>query len=138
MKSPAAVRLAPILCALALTVPFPAAAQRIYGTYRVIPAGETAKLGLHYLIGDDCRSRGAVQVNVIASPTGGEILTLVGTGHPRVPSASKLARCNVRTVAGTNVFYRAAPGYTGTDRFVLEDVYPDGTARQFPVTVSVR
>ena len=116
----------------------PAGAQRIYGTYRVLPAGETTKLGLHFLLDDDCRSRGAVTVNVVTPPTGGQILTQAGSGHPRMRVRSPLKRCEARVVQGTNVFYRATPGFTGTDRFVLEDVYPDGTAYQFPITVSVR
>ena len=125
------------VCAL-IAAPGSASAQRIFGTYKVIPAGSTAKVGFHYIVRADCRSEGTTTVNVVTPPKGGEILTAPGSGHTHFAARSKFARCNGRLMPGTDILYRASPDFTGTDSFVVEDVYPDGTARQFPMTVSVR
>ena len=116
----------------------PAIAGPIGTPYKVVRSGMTAEMGLHYALANDCRSRGAVSINLLRAPHSGDVLIGARRAHPTFAPGSAYARCNARLVEGTQVYYRPNPGYTGSDHYIVERVFPNGNAQMYWVTIVVR
>lgn len=122
-----------ILCAGAA-----AHAEPIGSSYKVVRSGQMAPMAFHYSLFPDCRSRGRVAMNLVSPPGNGEIFVASLKDHPSYPAGSAETACNRQRVQGTEVYYKSAPGFTGTDSYVIERVFPGGNAQLFKITVSVR
>ena len=45
--------------------------------------------------------------------------------------------CEGRYLSGTEVLYRSSPGYAGTDEFIFDAVYPNGTFDRIRAAITV-
>ena len=127
-----------LAAALAVFAAAPASAKAISSVYKVVHSGTLTPIGFHYYLEEGCRSPGPVQINVVTPPQNGKISEGPRSAHPSYPATSHLAACNRVKVSGTEIYYRSAPGYLGSDSYVVERVFPNGDAQQFQIDLSVR
>ncbi len=129
-----------VALATALTVltAAPVSAKAISSVYKVVHSGTLTPIGFHYYLEEGCRSPGPVQINVVTPPQNGEVSEGPRSAHPSYPATSHLAACNRVKIRGTEIYYRSAPGYHGSDSYVVERVFPNGDAQRFQIDVSVR
>ena len=106
--------------------------------YKVTRSGAPLKVHYYYSLMPDCTSQGRTTANLVSAPQSGQITTSVGREFPAYPTTNTHSVCNTRRVASTDVFYRSAADFVGTDRFTVEVVFPNGVARQDSYVVSVR
>ncbi|MGI3903850.1 MAG: hypothetical protein ACRYGP_18155 [Janthinobacterium lividum] len=129
-----------VALATALTVfaAAPVSAKAISPVYKVVHSGTLTPIGFHYYLEEGCRSPGPVQINVVTPPQNGEVSEGPRSAHPSYPATSHLAACNRVKIRGTEIYYRSAPGYQGSDSYVVERIFPNGDAQRFQIDVSVR
>ncbi len=125
-------------CALlSLSFARPALAQSpVY--YKVVDHGKDVNLGFYYSINPDCSARGFATAAVGSPPQGGQVLSVHSRDFPSFSSTNPRFVCNKRRIEGTKVWYRANPGFRGTDSFVLQIVDANGDPKNFNVQVAVR
>lgn len=119
--------------ALAIIAPLPAKAD-----YKVVAAGQRVKMDTLSSLDPTCRSLGTTDVNLITAPQGGQVETVLGHEYPYYAAANVRAVCDKRRVPVTMIYNRASPGFSGSDSFDAEVLFPDGTARRVHYTVQVR
>jgi hypothetical protein len=89
-------------------------------------------------IDPDCAERPGYSLNVVQPPEHGEVKVVAEAIYIAFPQGNPRAVCNSRKVPGRQVYYTAAPGFSGHDRVVLEGASDDGTMRHVTVDVDVR
>ena len=106
--------------------------------YSVTRSGVPIKVHFFYSVTPTCASQGLPAVNVTSAPQSGQVFTRPGYDYPEFATTNTHSVCNTRRVSSTDVFYRSAAGYVGSDRFTVEVVFPSGNAHQETFDVSVR
>ena len=112
--------------------------QRLTPDYRVVEHGRSIKVDAYGTYDPDCRTVGRVTINLISAPRGGTVETADGRDYPRFNQSNVRFHCNSRRLPALLLYYRASPDFAGTDTFVVEGIFGDGTARQNRYTVYVR
>ncbi|MGY2048219.1 hypothetical protein [Methylobacterium sp. JK268] len=105
---------------------------------RVVPANEARMIGFFTSLFPDCSVQGPVVARLVTKPEHGTVSLTQGPSFPRYSAGSPLAACNSRKVDGLKLVFEAAEGYEGLDRFRVFLIYPDGTATNLDVKVSIR
>lgn len=119
--------------ALEIIAPLPAKAD-----YKVVAAGQRVKMDTLSSLDPTCRSLGTTEVNLITAPQGGQVETVLGHEYPYYAAANVRSVCDKRRVPVTMIYYRSSPGFSGSDSFDAEVLFPGGTARRVHYTVQVR
>ncbi|MFE1603115.1 hypothetical protein [Methylobacterium sp. ID0610] len=115
---------------------FPEIAATPYN--RVVPMNEARTIGFFTALFPDCSTQEPVVARLVSKPEHGTVTLTPGQSFPRYAAASPLAACNVRKVDGLKMVFEAAEGYEGLDRFRVLVIYPDGTASNLDVRISIR
>lgn len=106
--------------------------------YIVAASGRSLEVAKYTAINPDCTSLGPIGVNLVVAPQGGEVRVGEGRRYMAFVPANPRSACNRRKIPATFVLYRSQPGFTGQDSFVVEVVFPNGTAQRARITVNVR
>lgn len=106
--------------------------------YKVVAAGQRVKMDTLASLDPTCRSLGRTEVNLLTAPQGGQVETLLGRDYPAYVAANVRSVCDKQRVPVTMIFYRASPGFSGSDSFDAEIVFPQGNARRVRYKVEVR
>ncbi|ACL55777.1 hypothetical protein [Methylobacterium nodulans] len=105
---------------------------------RVVPMNEARTIGFFTALFPDCSVEGPVVARLLTKPEHGTVTLSQGSSFPRYAASSPLAPCNSRKVEGLRMVFEAAEGYEGLDRFSVLVIYPNGTATNLDVKVSIR
>jgi len=123
---------------LLIALPGFAQASPTFVTERVVGAGRTQKIGYFAAIDPTCHSMGQMTINLLDEPHGGRIQVMQGREYPSFATFNTRSSCNKSKLPATQLFYAAAPGYTGEDEFTIEVVGPLGAAQRWRYRVTVR
>lgn len=85
----------------------------------------------------DCSERGGV-VRIVTKPQYGKLAKMRVVAPHLSDRLNPNSRCIGKMVAGLQVTYTSAPGYRGTDRFVIERVLWDGQVDTDTFVITVR
>ena len=113
------------------------AARAARANYPVPPHG-TVRIGFFYALDPTCATIGLPTVSVVAGPSGGTIEARHVRDYPNFPTSNVRAKCDTRKVPVTEVLYRAAPGFVGTDTVIYEVVFPRGQLIRYQRRIVVR
>jgi hypothetical protein len=105
---------------------------------RVVPVNEARTIAFFTALYPDCSTQGPLVARLVAKPEHGSVTFAQDQSFPRYSASSPFAPCNAKKAPGLKVTYEAAEGYEGLDRFLMLLIYPDGTAGQYDVRVSIR
>ena len=105
---------------------------------RVAASAKPLRAGFFYYLNSDCSSMGDVVVRLTESPRFGTVRIARARSNPNFLATNERHACNTRKVPGTIAEYRSRRGYVGEDRFTLDIIYPQGSAKQLSYLVSVR
>ena len=119
-------------------VPAMAQVQQVTPNYKVVEHGRSVKVANYGSYNPDCSSIGRATINLMSAPQGGTVETANGHDYPVFTSNNVRFQCDKRSLPSTQLYYRAAPNFTGTDTFTVEVVFSGGEARQYRYTVYVR
>ncbi|KMO37166.1 hypothetical protein VQ03_19625 [Methylobacterium tarhaniae] len=115
---------------------FPALPATPY--FRVVPTNEARTIGFFASLFPDCSPQGPVVARLVDGPKHGSVRFTAEPSFPRYAPGSPLAACNARKVEGLKMTFEAAEGYEGLDAFRALIIYPDGSATNLDVKVSIR
>ncbi len=101
---------------------------------KTVAAGGLLKADFFASVYPDCSTKGKTVIRVASAPAHGVIVTRQSTGFVNFPG---LPQCNERRLAGVSVTYRPARGFTGSDGFSLDVIFPSGkeVMRSYFITV---
>ncbi|WP_407526356.1 hypothetical protein [Methylobacterium oryzisoli] len=105
---------------------------------RVVPVNEARTIAFFTALYPDCSSQGPLVARLVSKPEHGTVTFSQDQSFPRYSASSPLGPCNAKKAPGLKVTFEAAEGYEGLDRFRMLLIYPDGTAGQYDVRVSIR
>ncbi|TGD97998.1 hypothetical protein [Methylobacterium nonmethylotrophicum] len=106
--------------------------------FRIVPMNEARTIGFFTSLFPDCASQGPVVARLLDAPKHGSVRFAAEASFPRYAPGSPLASCNARKVEGLKMTFEAAEGYEGLDAYRVLVIYPDGSATQLDVKVSIR
>jgi hypothetical protein len=99
---------------------------------------EARTIGFFTSLFPDCSSQGPVVARLVDGPKHGSVRFASEASFPRYSPGSPLASCNARKVEGLKMTFEAAEGYEGLDAYRVLIIYPDGSATNLDVKVSIR
>lgn len=78
-------------------------------------------------------------VNITRQPAHGAVSVVdeVTTIPASTPRSGPTGKCAGQQLTDKKILYRSSPGFTGTDTFSYESIYPNGTRGPFDVTITV-
>jgi len=124
--------------ALALVVAVAAsAAEPPIVVKKETPAGQAVLVRGFAEFDAACRLKHVQRITVARAPSHGTVETRPGDVVVG-PNWVGAARCEGTKLRGVEVFYLPAPGFTGTDRFLLDVGYSRGVSVRADVEVQVR
>jgi dienelactone hydrolase len=105
---------------------------------RTVATGQTTTLNFAYAVNPDCSTRESPKLWVSGKPAHGIAEVVARDGHPSFPQGNPFAVCNAASVPGVAVTYTPAPGFTGSDTVVFEELTRDGRHRAFRIGLTVQ
>ena len=115
-----------------------ATSAQAYYLSRVVVAGGTLELGFFSSVDPDCSTHGYATVRVNNQPQHGAIATKKGRGVLFALPNHLLHDCNARKADGVHAYYRPEAGFTGSDNFTIDVIYPAGIERIIDYQVTVK
>ena len=106
--------------------------------YFVAVSGRSVEVAKYAAVNPDCSSLGATTVNLIVAARAGEVRVGEGSRYMAYTPGNPRSACNRRKIPTTFVTYQSQPGFAGQDSFVIEAIFPNGTAQRARLTVNVR
>jgi hypothetical protein len=103
---------------------------------RTVAAGGVLKVGHFANVNPDCSPVGVTVVRLSAPPKHGVVRTASTMGFAHFAGTFEI--CNSRRVAGVSVEYRPDRGFTGSDSFSLDVIYPGGLEQVGSYDVTVK
>jgi hypothetical protein len=96
---------------------------------RVVASGKNGRIGFFHALDPDCTSK---------EPEHGTVKTTDTSQYAGYPKDSAYVKCNQHKVKGTQIDYKSADKYTGSDVFEVLVLFPNGFAWEVTYDVSVR
>ena len=95
--------------------------------------------GLAYMtLNPDCSLVGYPSAKLVSAPSNGTVTVFKGAAFPVYESVNLRSACNRRRVPGTLVEYRPRRGFTGSDSFTVNVIYPAGYERNDTFNITVK
>ena len=116
---------------------FASTAQAVTLT-RVVVAGGRLELGGFSTINPDCTAHGYPDIRVTNAPQHGAVASRKGQVIEFFSPNHPLHDCSRRRVSGVYVDYRPERGFTGTDYFTVDIIFPNGMERAVDYEVIVK
>ena len=126
------------LIAAGLTLALSAGSAHAAWFNRVAASGKPLILAQPSSLNPDCSSLGTVTIKVIEGPEHGRVTSGRASVFPKFPPSNPRSQCNSRRVSGASVTYVSQRGYQGTDRVVIEIIFPTGGYAQQTFNIVVR
>jgi hypothetical protein len=104
---------------------------------RSVHAGVQSQIGSYTYLNADCSFGGYADVKVQLPPHHGALAIGPDEGYSNYPASNQRYDCNKRKSQRIAIKYTPAPGFTGTDEFVLFSLWPNSTSvtDRYDVTV---
>jgi hypothetical protein len=90
-----------------------------------------------YNLDKACKSVGETRMAIIAAPKNGTLTSRMVDLFPSFKKDNDRFVCNDKLAPAIGAFYKAKPGFTGTDRFSFTFVFEDGESWRYDVTMKV-
>ena len=113
----------------------PAAAKDID---KVVSAGESLKSIGYASINPDCSTGGYPNVRLVTKPSNGELTVAKGEMFPSYPKGNARSACNSKKVPATMLEYQPKSGFTGTDSFAVQVIFPSGKEQKLKYNITVK
>jgi hypothetical protein len=94
------------------------------------------KVGHYANVNPDCSPIGVPIVRLSAPPVHGVVRTIRAMVFTHFTGIFEV--CNSRRVSGVSVEYRPVRGFTGSDSFGLDVIFPGGAERLYSYEVTVK
>lgn len=101
-------------------------------------SGQKSRMAMFLGANPDCSSTGYPNVKITTQPQFGQLSIERGEDFPSFKKENPRSECNTQRLPSIRVFYTSNPGYTGTDRFELQTLYPAGRLVENSYQVTVR
>ena len=105
---------------------------------KTVAAGESLKSIGYASINPDCSSGGYPNVRIVAKPSNGELTSAKGEMFPSYPKSNPRSSCNSKKVAATMLEYQPKAGFTGTDSFAVQVIFPSGKEEKLKYNITVK
>jgi hypothetical protein len=105
---------------------------------KVVPAGVERKVRFYWSVSPACTSQGEIVVRVTDGPSHGTVRVTPGEDYSEFPTSNLRSVCNTHALPSTQVWYKSADGFIGTDELRLDVLFPYGTERQDTVVITVK
>jgi caspase domain-containing protein len=104
---------------------------------RVVASGKTQLIGFFNSLNPDCTVMGDTEIRITKQPAHGSVETKPATNFPSYPKEHVRAKCNEHRVGGTQVNYKSAEKYVGSDAVEMLALFPSGFAWEVHYDISV-
>ena len=104
---------------------------------RVAFSGKKQRIEFFASVHADCTSSGIPVVKLTEAPAHGAVSFVEENDYPNYPKDNQRYDCNERKVPGTTAYYTSVAAFSGSDKFEMKVVYPQGNAHEITVAVTV-
>jgi len=105
---------------------------------RSVPSGKNQRIGFFTHLNPDCTASGATEIRITKQPEHGSVEITPTINFPSYPKEHVRFRCNEHKVRGSQLNYKSAEKYIGSDEFELLVLWPTGFGLEVHYDVSVR
>jgi hypothetical protein len=105
---------------------------------RVVGSGTNVRIGFYTWTNPDCTTPGDTNIRVTKQPEHGRVETSNTTNFPGYAKEHVRFKCNEHKVRGTQVSYKSAEKYVGSDEFDLLILFPTGVGWEVHYNIDVR
>ena len=105
---------------------------------RVVLSGTNQRIGFFHANNPDCSASGTVNLRVTKQPEHGSVEITPTINFPSYPKEHVRFRCNEHKVRGSQLNYKSAEKYVGSDELELLVLWPTGLGWEVHYNVSVR
>jgi hypothetical protein len=105
---------------------------------RMLISGTKSRIGFFHFLNPDCSSRNDITIRVTKEPEHGAIDTAIATDYASYRKDNIRSKCNQHKVRGTEVKYKSAEKYVGSDEAELTVIFGDGFAWEVHYDIKVR
>jgi hypothetical protein len=122
-----------------MDTPTPATAPANGNTHltRAAVSGVRLRVAFETALNPDCSVMGKTVMRLLKSPSHGTATIEDTMDFTAYDSANQRYRCNEKRSAGTAMYYKSQPGYTGPDAESYEVIFPSGVRRMVDVDITV-
>jgi hypothetical protein len=96
------------------------------------------RLGFFAFLNPDCSARNDVNIRVTKQPEHGTIDTAITTDYVSYRKENVRSKCNQHKVRGTEIKYKSAEKYVGSDEVEVTIIFGDGYAWEAHYDIKVR
>jgi hypothetical protein len=105
---------------------------------KVVVAGTKQRIGFFHFLNPDCSARSDINIRVTKEPEHGAIDTASVTDFAHYRKDNLRYKCNQQRVRGTEVKYKPAEKYVGSDEVELTVIFGEGFAWEVHYDIKVR
>ena len=104
---------------------------------RVVASGKNQRIGFFTHLNPDCTASGATEIRITKQPEHGSVEITPTINFPSYPKEHVRFRCNEHKVRGSQLNYKSAEKYVGSDELELLVLWPTGVGWEVHYDVSV-
>lgn len=105
---------------------------------KVAISGVPVQVAFVFVLHPDCSNDWGFTANTSSGPLNGKITIKRGIGYPNVSSINRLSNCAYRKTQGLQVFYQSNNRYVGSDKVILDVIFPDGSEWIDQINITVK
>jgi hypothetical protein len=105
---------------------------------RMVVSGTKSRIGFFHFLNPDCSARNDINVRVAKAPEHGTIDTGIATDYAYYRKDQIRFKCNQHKVRGTEIKYKSAEKYIGSDEAEVTVIFGDGFAWEVHYDIKVR
>jgi|GEM_PF-2208067 len=105
---------------------------------RTVISNSETDVGEFYELNADCSPAGDIKVNISKAPKNGTAFSEDAVLVTNFPADNQRHACNLRKSQGVVLKYTSKEGYTGSELFDVEVIYPRGQLVKYHYVVKVK
>jgi hypothetical protein len=105
---------------------------------RVVAENGVLKNQFYLSLNPDCTLMDYPVVKITTSPANGELFLSKGAAYPNFAASNPRSACNTKRSPAMIVEYRPNQGFTGSDSFTLDVIFPSGGERTDNYNITVK